>query len=224
MPTGSRSAGSGDVDTLLERDAELEALRSLLGRANRARGGMAMVAGPPGAGKTALLRSARDLGHRHGLRGLYARGREFERDIGFGVAAGLLGPLVRTAPCEERRRLLHGLPGALLDVLDPASRTGHARPAPAPEQLVLGLYWLVAAVCRAHDETREPVPLLLVVDDAHRTDIRSLQFLCHLADHVDESPVAVVVGARTDGHAARQPWLDRLAARPTTVAVSPGPH
>jgi DNA-binding CsgD family transcriptional regulator len=223
MSTGSHSAGSGDIDILLDRDAESAVLHSVLRRASQGEGGVAVVAGPPGAGKTALLRSARDFAHHHGLRDLYARGREFERDIGFGVAAGLLGPPVLKAPDEERHRLLSGLPGVLLDILDRASRAGHARPTVAPDQIVLGLYWLVAALCWAHDESGEPVPLLLTVDDAHWSDVGSLQFLCHLADHVDELPIAVVVGARADGHDARRPWLDQLAAHPHSVTVSPGP-
>jgi tetratricopeptide (TPR) repeat protein len=115
----------------------------------------------------------------------------------------------------------------LLDIVDRAGhvvdRAGHTRPAVAPEQIVLGLYWLVAALCSAPDADHGAAPLLLTVDDAHWSDVGSLQFLCHLADHVDELPIAVVVGSRAGGHDARQPWLDRLAAHPHSVTVSPGP-
>ncbi|MCW2945792.1 MAG: transcriptional regulator, LuxR family [Actinoallomurus sp.] len=224
------SMAIGDADTLLERDGELEVLHALLRRASRGEGGVAVIAGPPGAGKTALVHAVRGFGRRRGLRDLYARGREFERDIGFGVAAGLLGPPVLAMPAEDRRGLLSGvagLPAALLDVLNPASRAGQARPAagpaPASEQVVLGLYWLAATLCCPDDESGESIPLLLTVDDAHWSDVGSLQFLCHLADHVDELPLAVVVGARAGGHDARQPWLDRLAAHPHSVAVTPRP-
>lgn len=199
----------------MEREDELGVLYGVIRSALRGVGGVAVITGPPGTGKTALLRAVRAYGRRSGLRDLHGRGRELERDVGFGVAAGMFGPTVRAMPPGARRRLLAELPGALLDVLRPVTAEGTAH---TPDQIVLGLYWLTAALCQPDDEHRPPGPLLLTVDDAHWSDAGTLRFLCHLADHVDELPVAIVATARTAGRS----WLDRLAAHPNAVAVTPG--
>ncbi|MCO6006908.1 AAA family ATPase [Actinoallomurus purpureus] len=214
MPPKSDPAPSGD-GALVEREDELGVLYGVIRSALRGVGGVAVITGPPGTGKTALLRAVRAYGRRSGLRDLHGRGRELERDVGFGVAAGMFGPAVRAMPPDARRRLLAGLPGALLDVLRPVMAEGTAH---TPDQIVLGLYWLTATLCQPDDEHGPPGPLLLTVDDAHWSDAGTLRFLCHLADHVDELPVAIVATARTTGRS----WLDRLAAHPNGVAVTPG--
>lgn len=209
MPPESDSVPAG---ALLEREDELAALYDLVRRTLQGLGGVAVIAGPPGAGKTALLDAVRAYGDRSGVRDLHARGRELERDIGFGVAAGMLGPPVRAMPPDLRRSLLDELPEATLDVLEPTPAAAAPR---APEQIVRALYWLTAGLCCPDEGTRDP--LLLSVDDAHWSDAGTLQFLCHLADHVDEMPIGIVVATRDTA----LPWLDRLAAHPRTVVVTP---
>lgn len=226
MPSGTHVAMTGDAGALLERDDELDVLYALVRQAGRGNGGVAVVTGQPGAGKTALLDAVRAVGRSSGLRDLYARGREFERDIAFGVAVGLLGPPVRAVPRPHRRRLLAGLaglPAALLDAVEPGHTGEQGSAALAPDQLVLGLYWLAATLCCPDENSGQVVPLLVTVDDAHWADEGSLQFLCHLADHVDELPIAMVVGTRSDGSAAQQSWLHRLATLPHSTALTAGP-
>ncbi|GAB3960156.1 hypothetical protein GCM10029978_008730 [Actinoallomurus acanthiterrae] len=162
---------------LLERDRELAVLHALLRRAASGSGGTAVVTGPPGAGKTTLLAAIRDAGPTYGLTGPHARGHEFERDIGFGVASALLGP-VEAGPADVLARRL---------------------------------YWQVEAVG----------PLLLTVDDIHWSDAGSLQFLCHLAEHVDELPVALVLACRAGGE--HDPWLDRLLTLPGVERIPARP-
>ena len=54
-----------------------------------------------------------------------------------------------------------------------------------------GLYWLVANLC-------DGGPLLLVVDDAHWSDVASLRFLAFLAPRLVELPVLLLICARPD--------------------------
>ena len=78
MPQGR--AGAEDV-SLLERDRELAAIDGLLSRAVAQDGGLLLVEGPAGIGKTTLLAWARERARRAGLPPLHARGGELEREF-----------------------------------------------------------------------------------------------------------------------------------------------
>ncbi|MBA2421460.1 MAG: AAA family ATPase [Thermoleophilaceae bacterium] len=60
---------------LLERDAELDELRAVIGATARAQGRLVVVEGPAGAGKSALLEAAAELAQNAGVRTLRARTR-----------------------------------------------------------------------------------------------------------------------------------------------------
>src|SRR4051794_36925187 len=83
---------------LLERDAELGVIGSLVGRASAGEGGLVVVEGEAGVGKTELLRAAAEQGHEAGLGVLRARGSELDRAFAFGVVRQLLEREVAAAP------------------------------------------------------------------------------------------------------------------------------
>jgi DNA-binding CsgD family transcriptional regulator len=156
-------------DQLLDRDAELAAIRAALGA-----GGLLVIEGPPGVGKTALLDAA---GEFDGLR-LRARGAELERSFAFGVV----------------RQLFEGV--------DPEAFTGAARfaspllglggtPPEDPFAARHALYWLTANLAAER-------PLALVVDDAQWADAASLGVLAHIAHRLDELPVTLLVTCRDE--------------------------
>src|SRR3954469_3978035 len=87
--------GAGD---LLERDAELRLISSLVARAEAGEGGVVVVQGHAGVGKTELLRAAGELGEAAGLRVLRARGSELDRAFAFGMVRQLLEREVSVAP------------------------------------------------------------------------------------------------------------------------------
>jgi predicted ATPase len=197
----------------VEREAELAAIGAHLERARAGTGGLLLVEGPAGIGKTSVLREARQAAEAVGMTVLHGTGTEFEREYPFGVVRQCLGPVVRRE--DGRRRLLTGAAGlaepALLDVADPIPATFFG--------LLNGLYWLLATLA---DER----PALLVVDDAQWADEPSLRFLGYLARRVDSIAVAVVVAARREvDFAPESPALrevrdharahrERLALRP----------
>ena len=80
--------------SLLEREADVAALEALVADTRRGSGGVVVVEGPAGIGKSSLLESARACAEDAGLLVLGARGGELEVDYPFGVVRQLFEPLV----------------------------------------------------------------------------------------------------------------------------------
>src|SRR5215831_6288997 len=104
--------------TLLERDAELTSVEELIVDAS-GRGRLLAIEGPPGIGKTSLIREARALGQEAGMEVLGARGSELESRFSFGVVRQLFEPFLVKLPDEERSELLVGAAGLSLPVFEP---------------------------------------------------------------------------------------------------------
>ncbi|MFD2415615.1 ATP-binding protein [Amycolatopsis pigmentata] len=190
---------------LLERGGEMAVLESAMTAAGAGEGGLVIIAGPPGIGKTGLLGAAAEHAHVTGMRVLAGRGRQLEREIALGVAVELLAPPIAAAGPDERAGLLAGpaIAAASL-VLDQA-------PHPAPDSLLLGLCWLAANLAGS-------APLLVAVDDAQWADAVSLRFLAMLADRAPTLPLMLVVSVR-DG--AEAPTL--LLTHPRATLLRPAP-
>ena len=67
-----------------------------------------VVEGPPGVGKSGLLRAAHDRAAAAGMGVLSARGGELERAFPHGVSRQLVERRLRTAGADERAGLLSG--------------------------------------------------------------------------------------------------------------------
>jgi DNA-binding CsgD family transcriptional regulator len=175
---------------LLERDDELETLRRATERLAEGQGGAIAIEGPPGIGKTALLKGAVELLAGAGLSTLRARCGEFELDFPFGVARQLLERRVLDAPPQDRERLLDGAAAHAAPALGIQSQGDSAAPnVDLPFTVIHGLYWLLAKL--AEDD-----PVAVIVDDAHWCDEASLRFLTYLVPRLPELPVLLLVASR----------------------------
>src|SRR5262245_21348810 len=94
--------------SLLERRGEMARIDRLLATARAGRGGVVVITGPAGIGKTALLTEAEDRAGRAGMRVLAGRGGELESGFSFGVARQLFEPLLAGAAPAEEAALLAG--------------------------------------------------------------------------------------------------------------------
>src|SRR5919108_2838558 len=125
---------------LLGRERELAQIGRVIDAAREGSGGLVVVDGPAGIGKTRLLEEAVRAASAAGVGVLRARGSEFEAEIGFGVARQLFEPMLRAASAGERRGLFDGVArvgGRALGVEGgdpPADRFA----------AIHGLYWLCA--------------------------------------------------------------------------------
>ena len=190
---------------LLERETELDALRAALDAAAAGAGAAVWIEGPPGIGKTALLRAAADLAEDRAMRVLEARSRAHDDAFPYGLVQRLLAASL--AEPERRAALLAG-PAALA-----APLTGRRASDEQGFPVLHGLYWLVVNLCAEQ-------PVALLVDDVHEADPPSLRFLAFLAARVDTLPVALVATAR--GPADGDPALLTLSAG-LTATLAPQP-
>jgi hypothetical protein len=113
-------SGTNQPRDLYEREAELAAISQALGAARSGTGGLVLVQGPAGIGKSRLLAEARVIAGTLGLTVLAARGIDLERDAPFGVAADLFAPLL-PGPGARNASLLGGQAALAAALFDPAA-------------------------------------------------------------------------------------------------------
>jgi DNA-binding CsgD family transcriptional regulator len=200
---------------LLEREDELQQLDRALEDARAARGGLVLVEGPPGIGKSRLLEACRARGREAGMCVLSARASELDRDFPLGVVRQLFEPLL--ADEERREALLSGaarMAAPLLTAVSPGHQAG-ARPDSSLAHFH-SLYWLTANLA-------ERAPVMLSIDDAHWADTTSLRFLQFLVPRLEELPVLVALGARTAEPGIDRAAIDAVATDPLARPLRPAP-
>ncbi len=189
---------------LLERDREVAALRAPLDRLLAGDGGVLVLEGPAGVGKTRLLGVLRRDAASRGARVLTARAGELERGFAFGVVRQLLEAEVDDA-------LLAGAAAPAAAVFGDAAEGSDISFA-----ALHGLFWLAVGLA-------ERAPLVLAVDDVQWCDPASLRWLVYLARRLEGVPVLVAATLRTGDPAADAVLLDELLHDPATRSVRPGP-
>src|ERR1700733_763356 len=185
-----------DTGVLLERELALEALDVRIDGARRGVGGVMVVEGPAGIGKTCLLEAVREQARSQGMRVLAARGAELERTFAFGVVRQLFERALREQTADRREVILRGAAGLTRPLLMGAPDS----PVPVDDRVFAvlhGLFWLCVNLA-------ERSPVFLVLDDAHWADPSSLRFLSYLAGRMDGLAIAVVLAVRTGERAARE--------------------
>lgn len=175
-----------------QRGDELARLIGFLDEARSGRGGLVVVQGEPGIGKTALLRSV--AAHARSTGALVVTERSVDLDAGASYA-GALGVLARM-------RASGALDGVVASPVVVPMLAGRPPEVGDPFVVRHALTELVL-------ECAESTPMVLLLDDAHWTDDLTLGWLAHLAAHAPDARLAVVVAARGGADGAR-PALERL--------------
>lgn len=200
---------------LLEREIELGLADELLDGVGNGEGGIALLEGPAGIGKTALLSEVERHATERGAEVLHARASELDHGFSFGIARQLLERRVREAAPAERRTLLAGAARDALPTLGFAVEAAEAE-GDASLRSLHGLYWLAANLAGRG-------PLLLCVDDAHWADRSSLRWLLYTAPRLARLPLGVVMTTRPAEPGAEQDLLDGLALDDSTAVVDLAP-
>jgi AAA ATPase domain len=200
-PAGGSSATPASCDG--GRDHELGTLRRLVPDLLGGRGGVVVITGPTGIGKTFLARS-------------------FVAELPEGLLAVTAGPnwhLETPAlwPMRQiaRALLLHGSPEVeqtwqRLDRVPPPGTTGE----------LAHVHRMIDFLVMASAKT----PVVALLDDLQRTDVLTLATVEILAERLHAHPLLLVVCSRTGG--ARQPTVERTLGRlrghPHVVTLSIG--
>ncbi len=199
---------SATVTGLLERDEELATIERLLDATEGSSGGVIVIEGEAGAGKTSLLGAAAEMAAHREMLVLRARGGEYERDFPYGVVRQLFEPVLRDR--DRRAELLSGSAALAGPVFEPGADAAEGG------AIEHGLYWLTADLAAT-------APLLLVVDDAQWADLASLQALAYIARRLDGSPAAMAVGVRSGEPGFHEQLLDELRREAPERMVEPSP-
>ena len=187
---------------LLEREDAVARIDHLADALISGKGGILTVEAAPGLGKTSLIMSAQEIALGRGIRVLGARGGEFERGFGFGLARQLLERTVTLAADDVRAEIFSG-PARC------AARSLGFLSTDVPEAgssfaVTHGLYWLVVNLALVQ-------PLLLVVDDVQWSDEPSWEWLRYLARRVDGLPLGLMIAGRSDDAWPADPRSSDLA-------------
>jgi DNA-binding CsgD family transcriptional regulator len=113
----------GKPPGLFEREADLAAIARAVEHAAAGRGGLLVLEGPAGAGKSSLLAAARERAEEEGFTVLRARAGQLERDFAYGVVRQLLEPVVGRAglqPEGDQFAVLNGLYWQVADLAETA--------------------------------------------------------------------------------------------------------
>lgn len=207
---------SGLPSMLVGRAAELTGLTSHAEAASAGRSGLVVLSGPAGIGKTSLLRAFLDSDTCRKMTVLHGICGEVVAGSGYGGVRALFGPLGLTADDASDSPLLQGSARRALPALAPCP--GHEEPpSPATAYPVLhGLYWLAVNLMSQG-------PLVLVLDDAHWCDERSLRWIDFLLRRADHLPLLVVLAQRTEAEPAAPAALADIVAQPRSSAIRLGP-
>ncbi|GLW21475.1 ATPase AAA [Microbispora amethystogenes] len=206
-PEPPPAASPASSSAFIAREQELARLGERLGGVRRGRGGVLLVTGEAGIGKTRLAQLAAEEAEARGVAVVWGRCVEAEAAPPFWPWLQALREL------GERGRAAARL------------LAGEGADAPAdPEAALFELYEGVLAAL-----ARSGTPTLVVLDDLHAADAASLRLLGFLAAELHRRPVLVLATVRPepgreperlrDALAAltREPGAERLTLRPFTA-------
>ncbi|TDB93428.1 AfsR/SARP family transcriptional regulator [Actinomadura sp. 7K534] len=172
-------------DDLVARSAQLALVEGLLGEVRRGRGGVVLVTGEAGIGKTRLVRAAAELAAARGFRTAWGSCAD-----GTAPAFWPWRQIVREAGDESGLLSMEAL-----------------SPRHDPDTALFALYEQVLDVLTS-DET----PLVIVLDDLHWADVSSLRLLTFIADAAARHRLLVLATCRPEPGDEPGALRDTLAA------------
>jgi DNA-binding winged helix-turn-helix (wHTH) protein len=208
------------------RGEALQALRDAFAAAESGRGGVALVTGPPGIGKTRLVEVFAAEVAQRGPVALIGRSREGEGVPAFWLWAQILRQLLSEPTLGADARDLAAASGELAGLVPELAASPAARAESSPEQ---NRFQLFDALTRMLARASRRRPLLLVLEDLQWAGSASLRLLEHLAYEIGGERILILGSVRDEarerGHPLhrtlpllRQRDCAQVALRPFTRA------
>lgn len=180
---------------LIGREREMALLAGRLDETIAGRGGLVLIGGEPGAGKTRLGEEALALGHMRGMLPLAGHAYE-EHGAPFVTSTEILEQLVRAVPPDNLRNVLGPTAGEIALLLPELRRRLPDIP-PAqevpPEQQQR---YLFNALLELTERLAGAVPLVVLLDDMQWADESTMLLLEHLAPHLPRLRVIYIATYR----------------------------
>jgi len=207
---GVPSAVTLRASGLVQRQSELAAIELAVKRAQFGRGGLVLLFGVAGIGRSSLIAAAVEAARARDFTVLCARGSMLERDYAFGVARQLLGGAIAGLPPATRRSLFEGAAAGAREPLgfSSDSKATHAE------------YAQIEALHSVAERLAAEMPLMIAVDDLQWCDRLTLDFLCYLGHRATELPIVIVGSWRPGEPRARAGRLQALAADRDTLFLT----
>ncbi|GAA4258518.1 BTAD domain-containing putative transcriptional regulator [Dactylosporangium darangshiense] len=183
------------AEPLVGRGGDVRRIAERIALTRGGAGGVLLVAGEAGLGKSRLAERATQVAAEHGLVVAWSRCAEASATPAFWPWAQVLRALPEPGAGQD-----------LLDVL--TGRDENRWRAEDPDTALFHLHEAVAGTLRAHAEAR---PLFLVIDDLHVADASSLQLLAHLAPALHRLPILVLATLRPEAADANPALRGTLA-------------
>ncbi|OBH48362.1 LuxR family transcriptional regulator [Mycobacterium mantenii] len=167
----ARASGKLRIPPMRGRAGERKVVGALIAALAQGRGGVLVIEGPPGIGKSRLSTEVLALAEKAGIRALFGEAFEYQQTVPF---FSLFMATLRAEPpvgdAEALRRL-----GTSADLR----------------------YWVVRDLQAAIYATASRIPLVIVLEDIHWADNATLLALRSLATTRPDAPVLWVLTART---------------------------
>jgi DNA-binding SARP family transcriptional activator len=205
------------VSRLVGRAHELAELDALVGRLLAGEGGLLLVAGEPGIGKTALLGELGRLAAAAGAGVVWGRCHETSGAPAFWPWVQVLREVAGWCSDEELQRLVAGTAAPVTQLVnDIAERLGKQQ-ALLGEELESARFQLYDAIETFLRRASEPRPLVVLLDDLHWADTPTLQALAFLTPLLGPTRL-LVAGSYRD---VRADWAEELEATLAAVVREP---
>lgn len=195
---------------LVNREAECRVIDGCLDQLLAKRGGVLLIEGPAGIGKTRLTRELIARAQRRGFHTLVGSAYEMEGAIAYGPFLDILQAALRDSRAGQER-----IPAEIASVLSGGLQD--AQPVPNSDPRAAQTY-LFAGVAEFLRQRALSAPLVAVLENGHAADQGSLELFHFLARRLQDVPLLLVVTRRKEGMATSDP-LDKLVRSVREVAT-----
>jgi adenylate cyclase len=221
LAIGEHQPGRPTESVLVGRSWELNTITSVLDETIGGAGCVVTVVGPPGIGKSRLIREATAVAAGRGVEVIHTYCESHTRDIPFQAISRLLRAGMGVVDLDPRaaRSRIHELSGdadaddddlVLLDDLLGIREPGTALPDVAPDARRRRLTALINSASLARTE-----PAIFLIEDVHWIDEASESLLTNFLSVVPQTPILTLITYRPeyDGPLSRIPGAQTIALR-----------
>jgi tetratricopeptide (TPR) repeat protein len=200
-----------DLGELIGRHRECDRLRDSLELAMNGKGGIVLIGGEPGVGKSRLGEEALAIGRNMGVLPLTGHAYE-DRGAPYITSIEILEEVLLVLPDSALRDALGSTAPEIARLLPELRRKFPGIPEPAelpPEQQQRFLF---NSVLEFLTRLGKSCPVVMLLDDMHWADESSIQLLEHIAPQVQRLPLLLVLTYRNVDADMREPFRRALAS------------